>query len=149
MNSFSLREKVGIRGQGKETAIKKKNEFPRRLRKHQTNAERIIWSALRNRQLHGLKFRRQHPVDHYILDFFCPELKLAIELDGGQHYSEPGQQYDGKRNTWLESRGIKILRYSNLDVLQNKEGVLFEIARIAEVFKSSPHPNPLPKGEDI
>ena len=104
-------------------------DFARRLRKNQTDAEKLLWKILRNRQLLGLKFRRQHPVGPYILDFYCHDCKLCIELDGGQHYTSEGQQEDKDRTMFLATRGIHTLRFSNLDVLQNIEGVLLKIAQ--------------------
>jgi very-short-patch-repair endonuclease len=104
-------------------------DFARRLRKNQTDAEKLLWKILRNRQLLGLKFRRQHPVGPYILDFYCHDCKLCIELDGGQHYTSAGQQGDKDKTAFLATRGVRTLRFSNLDVLQNIEGVLLKIAQ--------------------
>jgi len=72
-----------------------------------TDAERALWKAIKGRQLEGLKFRRQHPAGPYILDFFCEQLLLAIEVDGGQHSEET----DAVRTAWLESEGIRVLRF--------------------------------------
>jgi very-short-patch-repair endonuclease len=102
-------------------------EFARQLRKNQTDAEKLLWSILRSRQLLGTKFRRQQPVGPYILDFYCHDYKLCIELDGGQHYTKAGQQGDEARAAFLHTRGIHILRFSNLDVLKNFEGVLLTV----------------------
>jgi very-short-patch-repair endonuclease len=99
------------------------------LRGSQTDAERLLWRLLRNRQLLGLKFRRQQPVGPYILDFYCHDYKFCIELDGGQHYTDQGQRRDGDRETFLQAEGIRTLRFSNLDVLQNIESVLLMIAQ--------------------
>ncbi|MGE4159971.1 MAG: endonuclease domain-containing protein [Planctomycetota bacterium] len=87
-----------------------------------------MWHCLRRRSL-GFKFRRQHPLDRYVLDFYCPEVKLAIELDGGQHAADDERARDAERTTYLESRGIKVLRFWNTDVLINTEGVLESIWR--------------------
>jgi very-short-patch-repair endonuclease len=92
-------------------------DFARKLRKSQTDAEKLLWGILRNRQLLGLKFRRQQPVGSYVLDFYCHDHKLCIELDGGQHYHDTGQQHDEKREAFLRSQSICVLRFSNLDVL--------------------------------
>ncbi len=97
----------------------------RQLRGNQTNAERILWSRLRNRQLRGLKFRRQFSVGPYILDFYCPKLFLAIEVDGGQHVEHA--QYDERREIYLRSKNIQTLRFWNNEVLQNIDGVLEKI----------------------
>jgi very-short-patch-repair endonuclease len=102
-------------------------DFARRLRKDQTNAEKLLWSILRSRQLLGLKFRRQHSIGPYILDFYCHAYKLCIELDGGQHYTSKGQQGDEARAAILQTRGVHILRFSDLDVLKNLEGVLLTV----------------------
>jgi type I restriction enzyme R subunit len=117
-------------------------ENARALRRNQTDAEQLLWQLLRNSQIENAKFRRQHPIDPYILDFYCHDKKLAIELDGGQHNTEEGKQKDRKRTEFLESQGIRVLRFWNNDVLQNTEAVL-------EVIYNQllPHPNPLPQGE--
>jgi valyl-tRNA synthetase len=113
------------------------------LRENQTDAEALVWYYLRDRRL-GHKFRRQHPMDHYILDFYCHELKLAIELDGSQHLEEEGQIADRKRTQYLNEKGIKVLRFFNNDMLKNTEAVLTLI-----LAETSPHPNPLPEGEGV
>jgi very-short-patch-repair endonuclease len=111
-------------------------DFARKLRKNQTDAEKLLWSILRSRQLLSLKFRRQQPVGPYILDFYCHDYKLCIELDGGQHYTTKGQQNDKDRVAFLAQRGIHVLRFSNLDVLKNLEAVLLRI--IEEVTSLTP-----------
>ena len=91
------------------------------LRKAMTKEERRLWyEYLHN---YPYRFRRQVTFGNYILDFYCAAAKLAIELDGSQHYAPEGQQYDGKREAYLNSIGIHVLRFSNLDVLQNLRGV--------------------------
>lgn len=112
----------------------------KKLRRNQTEAEKILWSLLRNNQL-NYKFRRQHPIDPYIVDFFCVELSLIIELDGGQHTEEA----DGKRSLYLEEQGFRMLRFWNNEVLKNREGVYQSICMT--VAELSPHPSPLPAGE--
>jgi len=97
----------------------------RKLRSELTEAETHLWQRLRARQIYGKKFRRQHPVGKYILDFACIEAKLAIEVDGGQHNEL--QNHDDQRTAWLEMQGWKVLRFWNNEVLQNVEGVLEEI----------------------
>jgi radical SAM superfamily enzyme YgiQ (UPF0313 family)/very-short-patch-repair endonuclease len=96
--------------------------FARELRTNQTDAEQLIWGLVRDRRLLDLKFRRQHPVDSYILDFYCDSLKLAIELDGSQHAENVN--YDEKRTAELSKQGIEVLRFLNNDVLANTESVL-------------------------
>lgn len=95
----------------------------RSLRRNQTDAEKKLWSVLRNRSLCGLKFRRQFSVGKYILDFYCPEFKIGVEADGGQHYDECGRKYDEMRTEELSKLGIEIIRFSDRDILKNIEGV--------------------------
>jgi len=102
----------------------------RRLRGNMTDAEYRLWHALRRDQI-GVSFRRQHPVGPYTLDFYCPTLRLAVEVDGGQH-SEQTKTADERRTHWLASKGIEVLRFWNNDVLGNLEGVLSELARVAD-----------------
>ena len=103
---------------------------------------------LRNRQLTGVKFRRQFSIGKYILDFYAPEYKLGIEADGGQHYEDSGRQKDKIRTKELSRLGVKILRFSDLDILNNIEGAWEVIQRMLEQEeKRPPHLNPLPSGE--
>jgi len=99
----------------------------KQLRQQPTDAEIRLWSRLRRKQLDGLRFRRQAPIEPYIVDFFCPEAKLVVEVDGGQHAEQ--QDYDDRRTRWLEERGYRGVRFWNNDVLANTEGVLGEILR--------------------
>lgn len=103
----------------------------RELRRNATDAEQTLWNALRDRQLAGLKFRRQHPIDRFILDFYCHEKRLAIELDGGYHAEDEQRIYDEERTTLLAAQGIKVLRFWNHEVLNNLEGVLEAILNAA------------------
>ena len=105
------------------------NRNARDLRRNLTDAERALWRHLRQRQIAGLKFRRQHPIDHYILDFVCLEARLVIELDGGRHADR--QDEDQERTAWLGARGYRVLRFWNTEVLENPEGVLEVILRAA------------------
>ncbi|MEK7354481.1 MAG: endonuclease domain-containing protein [Chloroflexota bacterium] len=93
------------------------------LRHQQTPAERILWNKLRGIKLNGNKFRRQHPIGNYIVDFVSLENKLVIEIDGGQHNEVPIIEHDEKRTKWLESKGYRVLRFWNNDILTNIEGV--------------------------
>jgi len=95
----------------------------RGLRRNQTEVEKRLWKLLRNKQFEGLKFFRQYSVGSYILDFYCPIMKLAIELDGGQHAETTNMVYDEKRSEFLKNRRIKVLRFWNNDVIENIEGV--------------------------
>jgi very-short-patch-repair endonuclease len=96
----------------------------RRLRKRATEAETRLWSRLRNRQIANLKFRRQHPLGNRIVDFFCHEAKLGIELDGSGHSGYRGQTSDLDREIDLYEKGIRVLRFQNTDVFNNLDGVL-------------------------
>ena len=102
-------------------------EFARQLRRRQTDAERKFWGYLRGRRFVGLKFRRQVPCGIYVLDFYCHELRLAVELDGGQHLESA---HDVERGAWLAGQGIRVVRFWNHDVLTRTEAVL-EALRLA------------------
>ena len=102
------------------------NPAARRLRKTMTDAERQLWSALRSRRLKGYKFRRQHPLGPFILDFACLEYQLAIEADGGQHADDPD---DKRRTDWLQRNGWRMLRFWNNEILTNIAGVQVTILR--------------------
>jgi very-short-patch-repair endonuclease len=95
----------------------------RKLRKTGTDAESVLWALLRNRQVRGVKFRRQHQFGYYILDFFCPSLRLAVEVDGSQHYTEQGIRDDNRRTDWLDSQGVRVVRFNNRQVLEETEGL--------------------------
>jgi very-short-patch-repair endonuclease len=100
----------------------------RALRKNSTDAERILWSELRDHRLIGAGFRRQAPIQNYIADFMCHAAKLVVELDGGQHFSDQNEQADAARSAAIEAQGFKVLRFSNHDVMTNRPGVLEAIA---------------------
>ena len=103
------------------------NEFSRRLRREQTAEEKDLWKALRGRRFAGFKFRRQHEVAPYFLDFYCPLAKLALELDGSGH-GLPGQtEHDTERDAHLAAKGIEVLRFWNYEWSRNREGCLLEI----------------------
>ena len=97
------------------------------LRNNMTKAEVVLWSKLKGKQLNGLKFRRQCGINNYVVDFYCPELKLAIEIDGDVHAYSSKIVYDKQRQKEIEALGIKVLRYTNTDVRNNIEGVLYDI----------------------
>ena len=101
----------------------------RGLRQNQPDAEKLLWSRLRNRQLAGSKFRRQHAIGPYVVDFVDLEARLVIELDGGQHNEGVALKKDTTRTAWLESEGYRVIRFWNNDVFANLEGVLEEIRR--------------------
>lgn len=100
----------------------------RRLRRDLTDAERGIWKELRAHRLHGASFRRQKPIGPYIVDFVCETFCLVIEIDGGQHYEPQGIAYDRQRDSYLASKGYRVLRFNNHDVLTNRVGVLETIS---------------------
>ena len=103
---------------------KELEEIRRLLRKTLTTAEATMWKALQKSKLDGRKFRRQHSVGDYILDFYCPSEKLAIELDGMPHFSIIGAKQDIKRDKYLNSLSIQVLRFENRDIYNNLRGVL-------------------------
>jgi methionyl-tRNA synthetase len=122
----------------------------RSLRENQTDAEALIWHLLRDRQVGGVKFRRQHPVEtssgqRYVLDFYCQEQKLAVELDGGQHTEQAA--YDTARSQALEAMGIRVLRFWNNQVLAQTESVLQAIWSSIESRSLTPSPSPGGRGE--
>jgi very-short-patch-repair endonuclease len=99
----------------------------RTLRKNLSKAEVILWTKLSRKQMHGYKFRRQYGVDQYVLDFYCPRLKLAIEIDGESHFIPGAEEYDKERQEYIEAYGIKFLRFTNTDVCENLDGVCLSI----------------------
>ena len=99
-------------------------EKRRRLRNAIPDAEVILWSRLKGRQLLGCKFRRQHSVGAFVIDFYSPEIRLAIELDGDSHFREGAREYDEQRTQFIERFGIGIVRILNSDVCDNLDGVL-------------------------
>ena len=98
-----------------------------------TPAETALWEGLQNKQLHGLKFRRQHPLHHFILDFYCHAHQLVVEVDGGIHQQQ--RDYDEARTEWLTQRGFKVIRFSNEAVLNHIEAVLEQIAQACGVVE--------------
>ena len=119
----------------------------RSLRKESTWAERELWKHLRNRGVGGVKFRRQFSIGRYILDFYCAETKLAIELDGDVHGTPERRKHDELRCRDLLALGIEVVRFWNEEVRTNLDGVLEIILRKAESRATTPHLNPFPKGE--
>ena len=94
------------------------------LRNSLTMAEVILWKYLQRRQLDGKKFRRQHSIGPYIADFYCPECRLIVEIDGSQHYDEEAVEYDRRRTEYMAERNIRVLRFQNREVFQNLQYVL-------------------------
>ena len=146
----------GAGGEGTQPAIRANAPIPtqfldyaRQLRRQATDAENLLWRLLRGRQIANAKFRRQYSFPPYILDFYCHELKLAVELDGGQHNEEVGRRRDARRDEYLAGHGIRVLRFWNNDVLRETEAVLEAIyAAVVEHSGGVPSPPaPLPGGE--
>ena len=118
-----------------------KTAFARRLRREQTDAERALWTRLRNRQLQGVRFRRQQPIGTYVVDFVSLEKRIIIDIDGGQHDKEVTRRSDEARTRWLRERQYEVLRFWNDEVLNNLEGALEAIAvAVGEESLSSPSP---------
>ncbi|MDO8282878.1 MAG: endonuclease domain-containing protein [Thermodesulfovibrionia bacterium] len=104
----------------------KYNEKDKRrlLRNNMPKAEVVLWSKLKNKQLNGYKFRRQYSVNNFVVDFYSPELKLAIEVDGDSHFTDGADVCDKERQLIIESYGIKFLRFTNREVYENVDGVI-------------------------
>ncbi len=101
--------------------------FRRQLRRNATSAEVILWQALRNRQVKGRKFRRQHSFGKYTVDFYCLEEKLIVELDGQSHQNFGSKQADELRDMWFQQQGYKVLRFENKEVYNHLERVVWAI----------------------
>ena len=116
----------------------------REMRHPQTPAEATLWRAIRNRNL-GYKFRRQHPINRFIIDFYCAQVKLCFELDGESHLETDQMEYDAARTEFLEYLGYKVIRFTNDDVRYNIHAVVDEIIRQVEMRLAS-HPTLSPTG---
>ena len=122
--------------------LRPRTKIARHLRRNATDVERVLWRELREK-FPGQRFRRQHPIGQHIADFACPEMKLAVELDGGQHAAR--SEADDARTEYLAAHGYRVIRFWNNDVLENLQGVLESIGK--ELTHDPPHPNPLrPEG---
>jgi very-short-patch-repair endonuclease len=102
-------------------------QLRKKLRNLSTSAEAALWAMLKKSQIEGRKFRRQHSVGPYILDFYCPSEKLAVELDGAHHFTEQGLAYDEERSAYLARYNIRVIRFENREVFENPEAVLEKI----------------------
>ncbi len=122
-------------GHRKSYAPREQVRFARHLRSNLTKAEVILWSHLRRRQLNGLRFRRQHPIDQYIADFACIERNLVVEIDGATHFDRGA--YDDGRDRVMQGLGWTVLRYVDDDVLKHLEAVLDDIAAHAQGTQSN------------
>jgi very-short-patch-repair endonuclease len=125
---------------GERAGVRELRDRARRLRQEQTDAERTLWWRLRARQVSAAKFRRQHVIGNFIVDFCCPERKLVVEVDGGQHVTKV--EADRRRTQFLVQKGYTVLRFWDHDILINTEVVLQQIADAL----GNPHPSPLPEG---
>lgn len=120
-------------GRGEGKTIQKR--YVKKLRSNQTDVEKMLWKKLRNRQVYGVKFRRQQPIGKYIVDFVSFEEKIIIGLDGGYHNKDTNRIKDRERTKWLEKEGYTVLRFWNKDILKDLEGVFYAI------HKAIPHPH--------
>jgi very-short-patch-repair endonuclease len=121
----------------------------RALRKNATDAERILWSELRDHRLQGFGFRRQVPIGSYIADFICHAAKPVIELDGGQHFSDTAEAADAARSAVIETKGFQVLRFGNHDVMTNRAGVLETIAAAVAERAPTTLPRKRERGEQL
>jgi very-short-patch-repair endonuclease len=128
--------RVGVRAESHFNRTRTKTARARKLRRDSTLVEKRLWSRLRDGRLDGLNFRRQHPAGPYILDFYCSQMSLAIELDGGQHNYARQEAHDQKRTAWLRDCGVTELRFWNSDVTKNLSGVLERIKETADELRS-------------
>src|SRR5690606_2036861 len=123
---------VGVRHGGIVLGYKKKQKMvARQLRSDMTEAEQLLWSKLRRKQLGGLQFYQQNTLEGYELDMYCHSEKLVMELDGSQHYEPEQQEYDKQRTMLLNAMGLNVIRFPNDQVLRETEGVVAEIYRVA------------------
>ena len=102
-------------------------KYSRQLRKDMTDAEKVLWSKIRGKQLKECQFYRQKPIGNFIVDFYCQKANIVIELDGGQHYNAEGKTKDTQRDTYMEDMGLRVLRFSDRDIFKNLESVIEKI----------------------
>ena len=112
-------------------------DFAKTMRHNSTDAEHLMWQLLRAKRFMNLKFRRQHVIKPYIVDFYCHELGLVIELDGSQHNTEDGRAYDAERTKFLEALGLKVVRYRNYEVLEQTDVVLEDLWQVCSELKNT------------
>lgn len=130
------------RGQARNLDLK------RRLRANMTGPEIRLWSRLRARQFQGLKFRRQHGIGPYIVDFYCPEQSLVIEIDGDSHADAGQIAKDQPRDKYFQSLGLRVIRYFNDDIVRNLDGVLEDLSGKVSSGSTSPYPSLRRRGEE-
>lgn len=102
-------------------------KYSRELRKNMTDAEKIVWTKIRNKQLKGYQFYREKIIGNFIVDFYCPKGNLVIEIGGGQHYGDEGKQKDGARDDFLKNSGLRFFRFSDREVFENLNEVMERI----------------------
>ena len=122
-------------------------EFAKSMRHTATDAEHILWQLLRAKRFMDLKFRRQHVIEPYIVDFYCHEIGLVVELDGSQHGTDDAIEYDAERTKFLEALGLTVVRYWNHDVLARMNVVLEDLWNVCNELKVEVEKFPLPMGE--
>jgi len=105
-------------------------QLSQQLRSNMTDAEKLLWSKARRKQLKGFQFYRQRIIGNYIVDFYCPKANLIIELDGGHHYTEESIKEDSRRDDYLKEQGYRVLRFSDRELFENLKGVLERIYEI-------------------
>jgi very-short-patch-repair endonuclease len=120
--------------------VESTRQFAKCLRRNQTDAERVLWFRLRDRRLAGWKFKRQVPIDRFVVDFFCADGKVIVEIDGGQH--DENRARDASRTAALEAMGYLVLRFWNNDVMRNTDGVLETILGTLNLLRSKPEAGP-------
>ena len=113
-------------------------DLSKKLRKNMTPSEKVIWHELRNNHLRGYKFRRQHAISLYIVDFFCLEIELVVEIDGGIHECEKIKEKDVNRKAELERLGLKVIRFGNEEVMNDIEGVIIKTEQTLKSLSPSP-----------
>ena len=118
----------------------------RELRTNGTSAEAVLWGSLRAKQIEGIQWRRQFSIGPFILDFYAPQLKLCIELDGEPHYTPDGADYDLRREEWLfREHGIRIIRFENNDIFRHNESIVEYIRKVTrDILKEREHPTNCP-----
>lgn len=115
-------------------------ENRRNLRKAQTPEELIFWAQVKGRRFHKYKFRRQYAIGKYIADFYCPALRLVVEIDGGQHFEKENKKYDLLRTEYFEKLGMKVKRYTNVDIKSNLKGAMDDLLEICNYLTLNPSP---------
>ncbi|AXB30830.1 endonuclease domain-containing protein [Vibrio campbellii] len=111
--------------------LKYQKQIRSQLRTNMPKPEEILWQRIRRKQL-GVKFRRQHGIGRYIVDFYCAELNLVIEIDGDSHFSDEGKEKDTKRDAFMETLGIKVVRFTNEEVMKQTESVLERLFNLVQ-----------------